>query len=97
MRATDPDHGMPADVAVNLRSQNCLKSSRPNAPTTVRRWLANWVTQTKRRGLDGPLLSGDHLGHTKTTNGEQDDAVHLTGRPVDALNEWIASAMIEGG
>ncbi|NSZ03125.1 site-specific integrase [Agrobacterium tumefaciens] len=187
-RATDPDHGMPADVADNLRAQNFLKSTRPHAPATVRRRLANWSTLTKWRGLDGafaspPLKSairlairaaprkrqrksakavtGDvlakllatcatdglrdvrdrailmvafasggrrrseiaalrieqlsveapievadapplpslaiHLGRTKTTNGEQDDVVYLTGRPVDALNDWIAAAKIESG
>ncbi|MGI2033841.1 site-specific integrase [Rhizobium panacihumi] len=187
-RATDPDHGMPAEVAENLRAQNFLKSTGPHAPATVRRRLANWSTLTKWRGLDGsfaspPLKSairlavravprkrsrksakavtGDvlakllatcstdslrdvrdrailmvafasggrrrseiaglrleqlsveapievsdgaplpslaiHLGRTKTTNGEQDDVVYLTGRPVDALNAWIAAAKIESG
>ncbi|KQZ91797.1 site-specific integrase [Agrobacterium tumefaciens] len=187
-RATDPDHGMPADVAENLRSQNFLKSTGPHAPATVRRRLANWSTLTKWRGLDGafaspPLKSairlavraaprkrqrksakavtGDvlakllatcstdslrdlrdrailmvafasggrrrseiaglrveqlsveapievaggpplpslaiHLGRTKTTSGEADDVVYLTGRPVDALNAWIAAAKIESG
>ncbi len=38
-----------------------------------------------------------HLGRTKTTSGEQDDVVYLTGRPVDALNAWIAAARIESG
>ncbi|MCQ4632664.1 tyrosine-type recombinase/integrase [Shinella sp. CPCC 100929] len=187
-RATDPDHGMPADVADNLRGQNFLKSTGPHAPATVRRRLANWSTLTKWRGLDAAFTSppiksairlavravprkrnrkspkavtGDvlakllatssteslrdvrdrailmvafasggrrrseiaglrieqlsveapievadgpplpslaiHLGRTKTTNGEQDDVVYLTGRPVDALNDWIAAAKIESG
>jgi integrase len=187
-RATDPDHGMPADVDENLRGQNFLKSTGPHAPATVRRRLANWSTLTKWRGLDGafaspPLKSairlavraaprkrqrksakavtGDvlakllatcttdnlrdvrdqailmvafasggrrrseiaglrieqltdeapievaegpplpslaiHLGRTKTTSGEEDDVVYLTGRPVDALNAWIAAAKIESG
>ncbi len=187
-RATDPDHGMPADVADNLRGQNFLKSTGPHAPATVRRRLANWSTLTKWRGLDGafaspPLKSairlavraaprkrqrksakavtGEvlakllatcstdnlrdvrdrailmvafasggrrrseiaglrleqlsieapievpdgpplpslaiHLGRTKTTNGEHDDVVYLTGRPVDALYEWIAAAKLESG
>lgn len=187
-RALDPDHGMPADVANNLRAQGFLKSTGPHAPATVRRRLANWSTLTKWRGLDGaftspPLKSairlavraaprkrqrksakavtGDvlakllatcstdnlrdlrdrailmvafasggrrrseiaglrieqlsaeapievadgpplpslaiHLDRTKTTNGEQDDVVYLTGRPVDALNDWIAAAKIESG
>ncbi len=187
-RATDPDHGMPTDVAGNLRAQGFLKSAGPHAPATVRRRLANWSTLTKWRGLDGafaspPLKSairlavraaprkrqrksakavtGDvlakllatcstgslrdlrdrailmvafasggrrrseiaglrveqlaaeppikvadgpplpslaiHLGRTKTTNGEADDVVYLTGRPVDALNAWISAAKIESG
>nr|WP_244656436.1 MULTISPECIES: site-specific integrase [unclassified Rhizobium] len=38
-----------------------------------------------------------HLGRTKTTSGEQDDTVYLTGRPVVALNAWIAAANIDKG
>ncbi|TCL65746.1 site-specific integrase [Rhizobium sp. BK251] len=38
-----------------------------------------------------------HLGRTKTTSGEQDDVVYLTGRPVEALNAWMAAAKIENG
>lgn len=38
-----------------------------------------------------------HLGRTKTTTGEQDEVVYLTGRPVDALNAWLAAAKIESG
>jgi len=187
-RATDPDHGMPADVADNLRAQGFLKSIGPHAPATVRRRLANWSTVTRWRGLDGTFTSpalksairlavravprtrrrksakavtGDvlakllatcstdslrdvrdrailmvafasggrrrseiaglrreqltaeppiavpdgpplpslaiHLGRTKTTSGEQDDVVYLTGRPVDALNAWLAAAKIDKG
>lgn len=187
-RATDPNHGMPADVADNLRAQGFLKSIGPHAPATVRRRLANWSTLTKWRGLDGafaspplksairlavravprtrrrksakavtsdvlaellatcptdslrgvrdrailmvafasggrrrseiaalrveqltveppievadgpPLLSlAIHLGRTKTTTGEQDDVVYLTGRPVEALNAWLAAAKIDKG
>lgn len=45
-----------------------------------------------------PLASlAIHLGRTKTTNGEDDDVVYLTGRPVDALNAWIEAAKIEKG
>ncbi len=36
-----------------------------------------------------------HLGRTKTTTGEQDDVVYLTGRPVNALNSWLAAAKID--
>lgn len=48
---------------------------------------------------DGPPLSSlaIHLGRTKTTSGEQDDVVYLTGRPVEALNAWLAAAKIESG
>lgn len=187
-RATDPDHGMPADVDANLRAQGFLKSSGPHAPATVRRRLANWSTLTKWRGLDGAFASpalkqairlavratprpkkrksakavtGDvlakllatcatgslrdlrdrallmvafasggrrrseiaglrleqltveapietesgpplpslaiHLGRTKTSSGEQDEVVYLTGRPVEALNDWMAAAKIDKG
>src|SRR6218665_3616713 len=56
-RITDPDHGMPADVAETLRQQGFLKSTGPHAPATVRRRLANWSTLTKWRGLDGAFAS----------------------------------------
>ena len=187
-RETDADHGMPADVDENLRSQGFLKSVGPHAPATVRRRLANWSTLTKWRGLDGAFASpalksairlairaaprqrlrksakavtGDvlakllatcatdslrdlrdrailmvafasggrrrseiaglrreqltveppipvengsplpslaiHLGRTKTSSGEEDDVVYLTGRPVDVLNAWMTAANIESG
>lgn len=187
-RATDPDHGMPADVDDNLRAQGFLKTVGPHAPATVRRRLANWSTLTNWRGLDGAFASpalksairlavravprtrrrksakavtGDvlarllatcatdslrdvrdrailmvafasggrrrseiaslrreqltveppiaieggpplpslaiHLGRTKTSSGDQDEIVYLTGRPVDALNAWLASAKIDKG
>jgi integrase len=38
-----------------------------------------------------------HLGRTKTTNGEQDDIVYLTGLPVEGLNAWLVAAKIESG
>lgn len=38
-----------------------------------------------------------HLGRTKTSSGEQDDIVYLTGRPVEALNAWMVGAKIESG
>ncbi|WP_245457441.1 site-specific integrase [Rhizobium leguminosarum] len=187
-RETDRDHGMPAGVDENLRSQGFLKSVGPHAPATVRRRLANWSTLSKWRGFDGAFASpalksairlairaaprqrlrksakavtGDvlakllatcatdslrdlrdrailmvafasggrrrseiaglrreqltveppievpdgpplpslaiHLGRTKTTTGEQDDIVYLTGRPVEALNAWMAAGKIESG
>ncbi|MBY3257169.1 tyrosine-type recombinase/integrase [Rhizobium laguerreae] len=187
-RETDPDHGMPADVDENLRSQGFLKSVGPHAPATVRRRLANWSTLSRWRGFDGAFASpalksairlavravprtrgrksakavtGDvlarllatcatdslrdlrdrailmvafasggrrrseiaglrveqisaeppipvegspplpslaiHLGRTKTSSGEQDEVVYLTGRPVEALNSWLTGAKIESG
>ena len=38
-----------------------------------------------------------HLGRTKTTSGEEDEVVYLTGRPVEALNAWLAAAKIDKG
>ncbi|MBY4617169.1 site-specific integrase [Rhizobium redzepovicii] len=38
-----------------------------------------------------------HLGRTKTSSGEQDDVVYLTGRPVEALNAWMAASKIDSG
>ncbi len=48
---------------------------------------------------DGPPLPSlaIHLGRTKTTTGEQDDVVYLTGRPVEALRVWLAAAKIDKG
>ncbi|KDR86538.1 integrase [Agrobacterium sp. TS43] len=47
----------------------------------------------------GPPLASlaIHLGRTKTATGEQDDVVYLTGRPVEALNAWLAAAKIDKG
>ncbi len=38
-----------------------------------------------------------HLGRTKTTTGEEDEIVYLAGRPVEALDAWMAAAKIESG
>lgn len=38
-----------------------------------------------------------HLGRTKTSGTEHDEIVYLTGRPVDALNAWLAAANIQSG
>ncbi|WP_349963151.1 tyrosine-type recombinase/integrase [Rhizobium sp. ZPR3] len=48
---------------------------------------------------DGPPLPSlaIHLGRTKTSNGERDEIVFLTGRPVEALNAWLAAAKIDKG
>ncbi|MBT9371365.1 site-specific integrase [Rhizobium sp. CSW-27] len=37
------------------------------------------------------------LGRTKTSGADNDEVVYLTGRPVDALNAWLALARIESG
>lgn len=187
-RQEDPQHGMPLEVAQNLRIQGFLKVTGPHAPDTVRRRLATWSTLTKWRGLSGAFASpalksairlavratprprkrksakavtGDvlakmlatctssslrdlrdrailmvafasggrrrseivglrleqltveppitvedgpplpslsiHLGRTKTSGSDHDEVVYLTGRPVEALNAWIAAARIETG
>jgi len=48
---------------------------------------------------DGPPLPSlaIHLGRTKTTSGEQDEVVYLTGRPVEALHVWMVAAKIDKG
>ncbi|GGG16454.1 MULTISPECIES: site-specific integrase [Rhizobium] len=56
-REIDPDHGMPAEIEVNLRGQGFLKVVGPHAPDTVRRRLATWSTLTKWRGLTGAFAS----------------------------------------
>ncbi|NTI46090.1 site-specific integrase [Rhizobium rhizogenes] len=187
-RETDSDHGMPANIDENLRSQGFLKTVGPHAPGTVRRRLANWSTLSKWRGFDGAFASpalksairlairavprtrrrksakavtGDilakllatcatdslrdlrdrailmvafasggrrrseiaglrreqlsveppipvengaplpsvaiHLGRTKTSSGEEEEIVYLTGRPVEALNAWMMAAKIDKG
>ncbi len=45
-----------------------------------------------------PLLSlSIHLGRTKTSGVDSDEVVYLSGRPVDALNAWLAAAKIDKG
>ena len=56
-RQTDPDHGMPDNVELDLRIAGYHKAARPHAPATVQRRLANWSTLTKWRGLDGAFSS----------------------------------------
>ncbi|MBX4967794.1 site-specific integrase [Rhizobium binae] len=47
---------------------------------------------------DIPLPSlAIHLGRTKNSGAGQDEVVYLTGRPVDALNSWLAAAKIDSG
>jgi integrase len=38
-----------------------------------------------------------HLGRTKTSGSDHDEVVYLTGRPVEALNAWMAAGRIENG
>ncbi|WP_353646524.1 site-specific integrase [Mesorhizobium sp. WSM2239] len=52
-RETDPTHGMPANVAAELKAEGLLRVDGPHAPSTVRRRLSSWSTLTKWRGLRG--------------------------------------------
>ncbi|NSY51425.1 site-specific integrase [Agrobacterium tumefaciens] len=52
-RETNPDHGMPEDVAIALRARGLLRSVGPHAPATVRRRLTSWSILTRWRGLSG--------------------------------------------
>ncbi|WP_291855125.1 site-specific integrase [Bradyrhizobium sp.] len=55
-RETDPQHGMPSDVAAALRESEMLRSTGPHAPSTVRR-LASWGTLHRWKGQEGPFAS----------------------------------------
>jgi integrase len=48
---------------------------------------------------EGSLLPSRaiHLGRTKTSGADQDEVVYLTGRPVEALEAWLAVAHIRSG
>jgi integrase len=54
-RETDPHHGMPAEVAADLRDALLLRSAGPHAPSTVKRRLANWGTLHRWKGQEGPF------------------------------------------
>lgn len=56
-RETDPQHGMPVDVAAQLRNALLLRSEGPHAPATVKRRLASWGTLHRWKGQEGPLAS----------------------------------------
>jgi integrase len=56
-RETDPQHGMPADVAAALRKGETLRSVGPHAPSTVKRRLASWGTLHRWKGQEGPFAS----------------------------------------
>jgi integrase len=48
---------------------------------------------------DGPPLPSlaIHLGRTKSSGAGQDEVVYLTGRPVEALNDWLQAGRIDKG
>jgi integrase len=48
---------------------------------------------------EGPPLPSlsIHLGRTKTSGADSDEVVYLAGRPVVALNAWLAAARIDSG
>lgn len=52
-RETDPGHGMPDHVSLELKRLDLLRSDAPHAPSTVRRRLSSWSTLTRWRGLTG--------------------------------------------
>ena len=54
-RETDPHHGMPAEVATELRGALLLRSAGPHAPSTVKRRLASWGTLHRWKGQEGPF------------------------------------------
>lgn len=54
-RETDPQHGMPAEVAAELREALLLRTDGPHAPSTVKRRLANWGTLHRWKGQEGPF------------------------------------------
>jgi integrase len=56
-REIDPQHGMPADVAAQLRNAALLRSDGPHAPATVKRRLASWGTLPRWKGREGPFRS----------------------------------------
>ena len=56
-RETDPQHGMPSDVAALLRNAALLRSAGPHAPSTVKRRLASWGTLHRWKGQEGPFAS----------------------------------------
>lgn len=58
--------------------------------------LTNEAPVTGEDGTSLPSLS-IHLGRTKNSGAGQDEVVYLTGRPVEALNAWLAAAKIDNG
>lgn len=64
-----------------------------------RRRIEEVTVETPVAVEDGPPLPcrALHLGRTKTSDAESDEVVYLTGRPVEALDAWLAAARIETG
>jgi integrase len=58
--------------------------------------LTNEAPVIGEDGTSLPSLS-IHLGRTKNSGAGQDEVVYLTGRPVEALNAWLAAAKIDNG
>ena len=56
-RDTDPDHGMPDNIAAVLRAEGLLRAEGPHAPATVRRRLSSWATLHHWKGVAGPFRS----------------------------------------
>jgi site-specific recombinase XerD len=54
-RETDPQHGMPAEVAAELREALLLRSAGPHASSTAKRRLASWGTLHRWKGQEGPF------------------------------------------
>ncbi|HTV33444.1 MAG TPA: site-specific integrase [Methylocella sp.] len=54
---TDPQHGMPEAVALQLSAASQLRATGPHAPATVRRRLSSWSTLHHWKGLEGPFAA----------------------------------------
>ncbi|TCU16384.1 hypothetical protein EV132_105136 [Rhizobium sullae] len=46
---------------------------------------------------EAPPSLSIHLGRTENSGLSQNEVVYLTGRPVEALNDWLAAAKIDSG
>jgi integrase len=56
-RESNPNHGMPAEIADFLRAEQLLRVEGPHAPATVRRRLSSWATLHHWKGTAGPFAS----------------------------------------
>jgi hypothetical protein len=97
--AGDLQHRQPARHARPGDSDGRLCLRRPQAQRDRRVACRAAEPRAADRVPDGPPLPSlaIHLGRTKTSSGEQDDVVYLTGRPVEALNAWMVAAKIDSG